>query len=65
MTGILILIVLGAVGFGYAVYSHYNAAPASTPVLKRVWFSIVGAAAAIGAAVGSWVIQHTPTPPTP
>lgn len=56
-----ILVFAGGAFVGYAVYSQYSKTPADDSVPKRVWGSLVAAAAAIGAAASAWFKVAPPT----
>lgn len=60
----IILALLVAAGFFtlYAVYTQYQKTPLDQSVPKRVWASVVAAAAAAGAAIVAWVHSATAPP---
>lgn len=51
MTTIVVLLLIGLVLFGFAVYAAFNRASYEPSMPKRVWLAITGAIAAVGSAI--------------
>lgn len=58
MLAIILFIIAAAFG-GYAVITQYRSTPVGESVPKRIWLSVVAAAAALGSAVMAWVHNST------